>query len=338
MPVRKIMKCKGIFHRTGILTPADCNLHCKGIFPAAVLLTLCILCSCSGRQNIKTENKHVNHATPPLSPAAGQSSSSKNYPCWDILGEQIPNNTFPQQTEELPPENAFVWGGTVSHHLLAGNEIERWFYKIAQRRKKIDTFFIICPSHFGLSVQKWSLDNCTWQTKYGTVFTNEKIERQISECLGVPYDPQVFQNEHGVSTLIPFIKKYYPNAKICTIAVQGEPPLNQADAQKLSQAISPYFTKHKRKNNFLLISTDFSHHGNLERTEQTDKITREFFKNPNQSSWITCGCDNRPGMYVLAKQCSPKTKACILYHTNSYELSGHGENDITSYFFTLFYK
>lgn len=283
-------------------------------FPLALILGLFIgsgLCSCKKEQGqlIKT---------------------------WDYLGEPVPVQVASPAVEALPPQNAFVWGGTVSHHLLAEQQIDRWFYEIAQRRK-VETFFIICPSHYGLSTQEWSLDDCTWQTKSGMVYTNHQVEKAVAEALGVKYDSQVFPDEHGVNALIPYISRYFPKAQVCIIAVYGEPPLNQKNAQILADALQPYFSEKGKKKNFLLISTDFAHHGDFEGTEFKDNRSREFFNNPSDSSWVFCGCDNRPGVYVLSRFLTKKTKSAVLFHTNSYELSGFDEDDITSYFFSFFY-
>lgn len=255
---------------------------------------------------------------------------------WDYLGDGLLTVVSEPQIEQLPPKKAFVWGGTVSHHLLADRQIDRWFYEIAQRRK-VETFFIICPSHYGLSTQEWSLDNCTWQTKNGKVYTNQQAEAQLAQALGVIYDSQVFPDEHGVNALVPYISRYFPKAQVCVIAVQGEPPLNQRNARMLADVLQPYFTQKGKKKNFLLISTDFAHHGDVEKTKAKDDLSREFFNNPSDASWIYCGCDNRPGMYVISHFLTEQSKVSVLYHTNSYELSGFDEDDITSYFFSLFY-
>ena len=255
---------------------------------------------------------------------------------WLSTGETPPPVIFSPEIESLPPEDALVWAGTVSHHLLADEQIDRWFSEIAKRRS-VETFFIISPSHYGLSTQNWSLDDCSWNIKNGVVRSNGKIEKKIADSLGVPFDPQVFPGEHGISTLIPYIAKYFPNARICAVAVHGEPPLNQAEAQKLADSLKPYFDKKGKEKNFLLISTDFAHHGDLDGTIFKDKRSREFFNAPSDKTWIFCGCDNRPGVYTLSRFLSPETKVSILFHTNSFELSGLDESDITSYFFTLFY-
>ena len=50
---------------------------------------------------------------------------------WDYLEEEIPDSSPLLEIESLPPEKAFVWGGTVSHHLLADKQINSWFYELS---------------------------------------------------------------------------------------------------------------------------------------------------------------------------------------------------------------
>lgn len=236
---------------------------------------------------------------------------------------------------QISSSKPFVWGGTVSHHALANDYIED-FFKTLSNSRKIKTFFIICPSHYGLSTYEWSVANGTWKTDDGkTVQTDLKKAQQIVSALNVDFDPQVFTIEHGISSLTPFVNKYFPNAKIVAIAVQGEPPMNVEYAKKIYEAIKPFFTEKTRKDNFLLISSDFSHHGNEEQTRIKDERSALFFNNLSQENWILCGCDNRPGIYTMSRFINEKTKVVYLKHTTSYEICGEGEEDITSYYFSL---
>lgn len=266
---------------------------------------------------------------------SGSDSDALN--TWKSLGEAEPKNMYEIPIVDTMPEDSFPWAGTVSHHLLAAKQIDDWFFNIAQRRK-VKNFFVICPSHYGLSTQEWSVSDDVWNCGDNNyIYPNLKITDRICKNLKVDYDRQVFKGEHGVSVLVPYIQRYFPKAKVVTIALYGEPPLNQISAQKLTDVLAPWFDEKGKKENFLLISTDFAHHGNLEGTIFKDTRTMTFFDNPDDSTWIYCGCDNRPGIYALAHFLTGKTKSSILYHTNSFELSKMDENDITSYFFSYFY-
>jgi len=257
------------------------------------------------------------------------------YSTWESL-EQNPGKTRGVEPISLPPEEAIPWGGTVSHHLLADRQIDRWFAELAARRA-VSRFYILCPSHWGLSTQTYSITDGSWRVKGGLVESDGPRARSLAKNLGVDLEPRVFDPEHGIATLIPYIAKYFPKAKIIAIAYRGEPPVNQPMAERLYECLSPAFKDKGRKKNFLLISTDFSHHGNLESTQEHDRRSEEFFRAPSVSSWIAVGCDNRPGIYVLSKFVKPSDKATILFHCNSLELSGFGDDDITSYFFSYFW-
>ncbi|MCF0242215.1 MAG: AmmeMemoRadiSam system protein B [Treponema sp.] len=231
-------------------------------------------------------------------------------------------------------ENTNCWGGIVSHHDLAGKYIDGFFEELSKTRD-VETFVIICPSHFGLSTKDWSVADYVWKLdNKKCVSSNKQKSETVRKNLGVEYDNQVFVIEHGASTLMPYINKYFPKADAVVVAVQGEPPLVQPDAQKLYEAVMPLFADKKGKKNFLLISSDFAHHGNIEQTKEKDERSEQFFKNPVKENYFVLGCDNRPGMFVMSRFCNENTKVRILSHTNSYEISGVDE-DITSYFFVL---
>ncbi len=276
-----------------------------------------------------------------LAPAV---TDAPTFPTWISQGLTEPSVATVNECQALP-KDAFPLAGTVSHHLLAGRYIDGWFKALAKARK-VKTFFIISPSHYGLSTQEWSLCECNWDAgEYGLVHTDAKTERELCKSLGVEYDKNAFRIEHGFSTLMPYIAKYFPGAKVCAMAVEGEPPLRQAQAQKLTDALLPYFTREKCRENFLIISSDFSHHGNAEETKKKDGYSSKFFESPSAKGWFFCVCDNRQGMYALSnifckeagENSGGQKKCSVLYHTNSFELSGEGGDDITSYFFTFLY-
>ncbi len=238
--------------------------------------------------------------------------------------------------ESLPPEAAQPWAGTVSHHLLADAQIESWFSELAARRK-VRVFYILSPSHWGLSTQTYSITDGSWRTRGGLVDSDRGRARALAGKLGVLLEPAVFDPEHGVSTLVPYIARHFPGAKIVAVAYRGEPPLDQTMAERLASVLAPAFEGSARDRNFLLVSTDFSHHGDISTTLLRDRRSRAFFESPSAATWILAGCDNRPGMYVLSRLLGPGTKSALVCRTDSHALTGTGEDDITSYFFSYFW-
>ena len=151
-------------------------------------------------------------------------------------------------------------------------------------------------------------------------------------------DHDAFAYEHGISTLVPYIERHFPEAELVAICYRGEPPVSLPMADRLADALAPWFRGTAGEENFLLISADFAHHGTVEGTMLKDKRTRRFFDNPGMGTWDLAGCDNRPGIYAVASLGGTSQRSVVLYHSDSYRLSGQAEDDITSYFFAWFIK
>lgn len=266
---------------------------------------------------------------------AGCAEKARIYSTWASLGER-PGRTRPALIAEVPPSLPPPWAGTVSHHLLTDELIDRWFAELAARRK-VERFYILSPSHWGLSTAEFSVTDGSWRTASGFVASDRGEARAIAARLGVELEPSVFDPEHGVSTLIPYIANHFPRAKVVALAYRGEPPVDQPMAERLAAALAPAFRPEKRNENFLIVSTDFSHHGNRGTTDARDGRSNVFFDAPAPSNWILVGCDNRPGIYALSKLLGPAARSIVLCHTDSFELTGLGQEDITSYFFSFFW-
>ena len=277
---------------------------------------------------------------PPLVAAglalAACSAPPRMYSTWASLGEAQASVRHRVEPEALPPAGAFPWAGTVSHHLLAGDLIDRWFAEIASRRD-VEVFYILSPSHWGLSTRTYSITDGAWKVAGGLVRSDAARARALAETLGVSLEPTVFDQEHGVSTLMPYIAKHFPRARVVAVAYRGEPPVNEPMAAALAGALAPAFDAEGRRRNFLVISSDFSHHGDAAKTSATDSRSRRYFEGPLPGDWILVGCDNRPGLYALARLAGEGARDAILFHSDSLSLSGQGASDVTSYFFTLFY-
>jgi AmmeMemoRadiSam system protein B len=257
------------------------------------------------------------------------------YHTWHSLNERKYGEPVNPPPLDTPPLKFVPWAGIVSHHLLAHDYIDSWFSRLAQMRQ-VRCFYILCPSHWGLSTEPYSLTDGSWVSGFGIVDSDKKSIRKLEKSLNVGLDKRVFDVEHGASTLMPYIKKYFPKALVVVIAYEGEPPVNVPKSAMLADALESFFDKKGKRKNFLLISTDFSHHGNLELTEKRDSNSLQYLKNPSTVSWNMAGCDNKPGILILDRLRKNNLESFILYHTNSWEISNEWEHDVTSYFFVYF--
>jgi len=228
----------------------------------------------------------------------------------------------------------FPWAGIVSHHNLAREYIDKWFFYLSKTRYP-KRFFIISPDHYKLSLQHYSLTEGFWKTSFGVVESDVYIVREMKDQLNIDLDDRVFGIEHGVYTIIPYIKKYFPDSKVVVIVTSGDSEVNTLTAGYLADVLENYFDDEGKIENFLIISSDFSHNGNLIETNINDELSKKYLLNSADVSWNTVICDNRAGIFVLDRLGKKKMKSRIIFHTNSMEISGY-DQDITSYFFTFF--
>lgn len=304
---------------------------------ASALLAACGRAAVTSRTSEGGASREAGTASQATAPAPQEAAfRGPTFSTWEKEGKAVdPRFRFPAPAQTPGP--GFVpWTGTVSHHFLTDPLIDAWFREIKARRE-VRHFFILSPSHFGLSTRDYSVADGRWECSAGSyVYTNRELSTRVCAALGVDYDNQVFPDEHGVSTLVPYIRRYFPNADVVAVALNGEPPVHIDYCERLYKAIAPFFDEAGKKENFLIVSSDFSHHGTPEQTAYKDGISESFFANPVKKNFIAVVCDNRPSIYVMTSLFGPDVQTCVLFHTNSFEISGLDGEDITSYFFSLF--
>jgi len=254
---------------------------------------------------------------------------------WNSLNEMNYTDSALPLSDEIFPSDFVPWAGIVSHHILAHEYIDAWFSRLAKMRTP-KRFYILCPDHYKLSLEHYSLTEGSWDSGFGLVETDKNKVKSFIELLKVNTDDRVFEIEHGISVLMPYIKKHFPAACVVAVVISGESEVNTLIARQLADVLEKEFDKEGKQDNFLIISSDFSHKGSSEETGINDLKSEKYLRNSAETSWNSVNCDNKNGIYILDRLGKKNMESEILYHTNSLEISGKGEDDITSYFFVYF--
>jgi AmmeMemoRadiSam system protein B len=251
----------------------------------------------------------------------------------DLLSrEQIPEDIRVQ----FAPDRLYPVAGSVSHHLLIAPLINMWFKEL-RRLRQVSTFVIISPRHFPQGREDISFSTISWNAGNGKVEPDRECIELLRNSLGLAEDPEAMHMEHGVGALLPYIVKYFPEARIAPVVV-NELHVSPAQIQKLAAAL--YTIIQNKSDTFLIVSIDFSHHADKALTEQRDKRTAVFLHAPSLERLPLVYSDNNKGLRVLAflyEKLNLNT-AVQLCRTNSFAYSGDGEDDITSYFFYFWGK
>jgi len=236
--------------------------------------------------------------------------------------------------DKIKPQNN-IQAIIVPHHLLASEYTAQLIKKSSG--KEIKTVVIIGPNHNNIGINKIATVKAKWQTAYGYLKTNNDLVDKLSKHLKTNNDLEVFQNEHSIGAITPFVKYYLKEAEILPIA------LNSYNNLKDVEEISNWLYENLNKNSLIIFSLDFSHYLPKQEADRHDEITRDLIKKRNVKKIIklsnTKNVDSPASLAIsmfLANKKDLKTK--IIFHGNSFDFLNIKPIETTSYFGIIFYE
>ncbi|MBV9349561.1 MAG: AmmeMemoRadiSam system protein B [Patescibacteria group bacterium] len=211
----------------------------------------------------------------------------------------------------------------VPHHLVASEAIAIGVKALASSSPR--TIIVISPDHFGRCPTLVCTTEGTYHTHFGdTAISEEDIAKLLSHASLVS-SSRLFTDEHGVYTIVPFIKYYLPDAKIVPIAVSQRSVGDEKSRNELLALLRELLSE---QDVGLIISSDFSHYLPLAQANAMDEKTQASFcegksdeilrlKNPSQSDCPLC-------LWVLEQEAETGGfwHPAIAWHSNSATLLG----------------
>jgi len=218
--------------------------------------------------------------------------------------------------------------GIVSHHFLAKQMIADFYNTIGNN--DISTVFLISPNHYNNFYPTGILaytSNLTWQTPFGNLLVNSKINNYLIEKKEVKSNDSLLAMEHGIYVEMPFIKKFFPNAKVVPLAVNMG--IGYDDFLLLGKEIREI----SDDKSVLIVSSDFSHDLSIEEAERKDKLSIEVLNNLKDGELSEANNDCRQCLAVLQGFLSDNQSYDfnLIDNKNSFDFSDYKEETVTSY-------
>ena len=249
--------------------------------------------------------------------------------------EQAYENAGKLRTMHTPPDSrsslfeeeggAAVAGILVNHHLLAGSFIAEAFDKIATDAPL--TVLLISPNHFSVGNGSFITSNAIWKTPYGDLNPDSQMIRQLSDDGIATIEENPFEQEHGISGIVAFIKKSLPNARLIPLIANNRATLQQSleEANRLTELLP--------RNVLVVGSFDFSHYLTSRAANFHDLKNLSAVGNFDFSAISTLDVDSRPGLVLFLRmmQRSGNQKFHILEQSNSGILTKQDILETTSY-------
>ena len=259
-----------------------------------------------------------------------------------LIGKQYSDSSLflsaIKQTEQTPATER-ITGLIVPHHLLAKEMMAAAFaYAAAGEYRNI---ILLSPDHFQAGKSDISTTEHDFSTVFGTVATNRDIAKQLKK-LSFVGDGDFFYREHGLQAQLPFIKYYFPKAKI--IALTFKPTVSRTELDQviniLEQTLPP--------DSLIVQSTDFSHYltpkeAFVRDSETIVAITKAAAENGQTDILALKQPDNLDSIAALYIQASLqknffKTQPEILEHKNSQDYTTEKISSSTSYLTAAYVK
>lgn len=264
-----------------------------------------------GTQNRSTpavENKHV------------ASYSHKDF----YLGLEQPN--YQQKTSKK------IYGGIVSHHLLAAEDMGKFFAEFSDQN--ISTVVLIGPNHFSIGPSRVSISRQAYDTPWGTILPNLEIIDRLVDTKVVTNVEEPFVYEHSIAAVVPFMAHYLKEATLVPIVLKrGTNPVEL-------NALVDELVRILPEDAIVVASVDFSHHLNRLGADFHDEASFSAIKSFDLERVFNLEIDSPPSIYALLKYLDSKgARQLSLRKTNSTMYTGNpASEDVTSYFFAHFMK
>lgn len=230
-------------------------------------------------------------------------------------------------------DGAHFSGGIISHHDLASDIIAGFFAKLSED-KDINTIVVIGPNHKNIGLSPVISGRVRWETPLGQVDNDYGVLDELKGDNLISFDEKNIR-DHSIKTLLPFIKHYFPDAKIVPLIFTSEETENK-DIQ-LAQKIKDLSGGRV----FVLASLDFSHYLSLDEADKRDEMTLDAMRKRDYGKIETFTSDNTDSHWALitllrVMELEGADKEQILAHTNSARFPGQDPNYTTSYFSILY--
>ena len=144
-----------------------------------------------------------------------------------------------------PRASGHISGGIVTHHFLASELMVEYFETLAGSVKP-QRVIIIGPDHSGRVPKGLAISDLKWKTPFGYLQPDRKAIHAIWKRLGLKdSNPEYFFGEHSIGILVPFVKYYFPYAKIVPVIV-GE-GISRDSLERLVRALGEVSDEEKVK-------------------------------------------------------------------------------------------
>ncbi len=221
---------------------------------------------------------------------------------------------------------AGIKGLIVPHHLLAAPLIAEAF-EAAATDKKI-TVVLVSPNHFMNGRGAIISTPSAWRTPYGRLESDCDAVERLARMGAVTIEEEPFMREHGISGIVPFIKKSLPNARIVPLIVKET--ATDKEIEKAVEGLRDVFGSRV----LIVGSFDFTHELTATAARFHDRKSLAVLRSLDDQGARTMDIDSTQGLRLVMRHLDgiAARRFSLFAASNSSELTRNpAQPDVTSY-------
>ena len=239
----------------------------------------------------------------------------------------IATERLPAGTRTLP-----VTGITVPHHLLAADLMARGFATLAGNA--YDRVVLLSPDHFNKARRPFATTRRDFATVFGPVRTDREATASLLAQPDLVEDSALFDGEHGVAALLPFLEEALPDVPLVAIAISIRAERSEWD--RLVETLTPLVGPRT----LVVQSTDYSHYlphaASLARDQETLNVVAAEDVEAVTRLVSSDHMDSRAAQYIQMRlQAARGSRASVIGSRNSIEYAPHASRT-TSYVVSIY--
>lgn len=224
-----------------------------------------------------------------------------------------------------------VKGIILPHHGIAGRLIAQSLSNLSQKRQ-YSIVVILAPNHF--HPEKTII--ATANTLEGIQVEEDHINRLTDNFPLITNSPPMLENEHAITLHLPYLKEYFPKAKIIPLI------FSPSVAHRELDRLATFLVETLPPDTLYLLSLDFSHNSGplegLNKNEETLRVLRHFdYETLYKFGDEHLDSPKAAATFLLVMQKLNATKWETWHNTHSAILQDNPGLSGTSYLIGIFY-
>lgn len=207
----------------------------------------------------------------------------------------------------ISPHAGYVFSGRVAASA----------FNLIPENAEYERVFVLASSHQYFFGGAAVFISGNYKTPLGKIKVDTQLGRELIESDEIfrDYD-EAHKNEHSLEVQLPFLQVKLKNDFLLVPIILGTN--NPADAEKIAQALAPYFTPE----NLFVISTDFSHYPDYENAIENDLETANAICSNNSKKLLKVLEENKQKKinHLATSLCGWTSVLTLLYLTQNKNL------------------